>query len=196
MSDPLPISTGAGATGPSNPTSPTGATSPTEFCSSCGNFVDELDELTGWCLECVNAAPSSQGRTGGSKLTSTDDPNLQGSPVPIGQARYTITPDRSGTSDPIETSKMEIALRANAERVEFYVSSANTSVWAALRLAQQDGPTCIVCGNPMPHASRGALICRKTKECRRISRRYIYLYRERGLSKIEAIAKIMGELTT
>lgn len=101
--------------------------------------------------------------------------------------------DRTGSV--LSVSKMELALRANADRVEFYISTANASVSQALLLAQQDGPTCIVCGNPMKHASRGALICRKNKECRRISRRYTYLYRERGLTKIEAIAQIMGELS-
>ena len=95
----------------------------------------------------------------------------------------------------VNSTKIELAFAANANAVEFYVSSMNVSVWQALTLAQQDRPRCIVCGRELHRAPRNAIFCRKTAECRRYSRRYVYLYRERGLDKTQALAQVMSELT-
>ena len=95
----------------------------------------------------------------------------------------------------VNSSKIELAFAANANAVEFYVSSINVSVWQALALARQDRPRCIVCGREMRRAPRNAIFCRKTSECRRVSRRYVYLYTDKGLDKTQALAQIMSELT-
>jgi tRNA(Ile2) C34 agmatinyltransferase TiaS len=95
----------------------------------------------------------------------------------------------------LRVTKLEMAFAANAEAIEVVVSTTNVSVWQALRIAQSDRPRCIVCGEEMTRASRKSVICRRTQECRRISRRYVYLYTERNLTKTEALSKIMTELT-
>src|SRR5215831_15719234 len=96
----------------------------------------------------------------------------------------------------VSSTKIELAFTANADAVEFYVSTTNVSVWQALTLARQDRPRCIVCGRELHRAPRNAIFCRQTKECRRYSRRYVYLYTDKGLDKTQALAQIMGELTT
>ena len=98
-----------------------------------------------------------------------------------------------GTS--VASTKIELAFTANADAVEFYVSTTNASVWQALTLARQDRPRCIVCGEVLHRAPRTAIFCRKKKECRRYSRRYVYLYTNKGLDKTQALAQIMNELS-
>src|SRR5215469_683359 len=95
----------------------------------------------------------------------------------------------------ISSTKLELALAANANAVEFYVSSMNASVWQALTLARQDRPRCIVCGDEIRRSSRVAIFCRKTRECRYYARRYTYLYQRKGLDKTQALAQIMQELS-
>jgi hypothetical protein len=94
------------------------------------------------------------------------------------------------------STKIELAFAANANAVEFYVSTSTEriSVWQALTLARQDRPRCLVCGNELHRASRSAIFCRKSKECRYYSRRYVYLYTNKGLDKTQALAQIMNEL--
>lgn|SRR5215472_228774 len=99
------------------------------------------------------------------------------------------------SSPPVTFTKIELALAFNAEAIEHYTSSMNVSVWKALRLARQDRPRCIVCGREIHRASRTAIFCRRTAECRRYSRRYVYLYTDKGLDKTQALAQIMSELT-
>lgn len=100
------------------------------------------------------------------------------------------------TSFSFTTSKTELALQANANAIEHYIGngSANTT-WQALSLARQNRAICIVCGEPIPRAPRNAVFCRRNKECRRFSRRYVYLYAEKKLSKTEALAQIFSELS-
>ena len=100
------------------------------------------------------------------------------------------------TCSPIVTvTKVEIALAANADAIEHFTSTSSVTIWEALRLAQSDRPTCVVCGERISRAPRNAIFCRRTQECRRYSRRYVYLYRERGFTKVEALAQIFVELT-
>jgi len=94
-------------------------------------------------------------------------------------------------------SRTEISLAANANAVEHLINNgAANNVWQALRIATSDRPTCIVCGERIRRSQRHAIFCRQTKRCRRYSRRYVYLYREKGLSKVEALAVVFGELTS
>jgi predicted amidophosphoribosyltransferase len=166
-STPLPIS------GPNNAS---------EFCPSCGELVDSLDDLTGWCITCTSTAKFATNVTSTASLFK----GSTGAAVAFAADKSTVA---------VVTAKLEIALNANAERVEYYITQGDgTTVKQALKLAQQDRPTCIVCGNEMPHAGRKSMICRKQPECRRIYRRYRWLYAERGLSKTEAFAQILEEL--
>src|SRR5262252_9418933 len=94
------------------------------------------------------------------------------------------------------SNKTEIAFAANANAIEFYLSNGSaTTTWSALALARQDRAICVVCGVAIPHAPRNAVFCRRNAECRRYSRRYVYLYTERRLSKAQALAIIFDELT-
>src|SRR5215471_228629 len=103
---------------------------------------------------------------------------------------------QSSTGSTSSSSKTEMALAANADAIEFYITNGTASTtWQALALARQDRAVCIVCGEVMPHAPRTAVFCRRYAECRRYSRRYVYLYTNKGLSKVEAFARILVELT-
>ena len=92
-------------------------------------------------------------------------------------------------------NRVELQLAANADAVQHYLANTTNSVWAALKLAQSDRPICVVCGERIPRAPRISVFCRKHKECRRYSRRYVYLYTEKGMTKVEALAQIFVELT-
>lgn len=91
-------------------------------------------------------------------------------------------------------SKLSLSMAANADSIEYYMK-LNNSVWQALALARQDRPVCVVCGERIKRASRTSIFCRVNPECRRYSRRYTYLYRDKNLSKSEALAQILTELT-
>ena len=92
-------------------------------------------------------------------------------------------------------NKTEIAFAANADAIEYHLANGADTVWQALTLSRQDRAVCLVCGEVMPHAPRTAVFCRRYKECRRYSRRYVYLYTEKGMSKAQALAMIFNELT-
>ena len=89
---------------------------------------------------------------------------------------------------------VELALAANVVAVEHYVSQGQ-SIWQALDSARQDRPKCVVCGNVIPRAKRNSVFCRQHPLCRRYSRRYVYLYQHRQMSKAEALALVLTELT-
>src|SRR5215831_1431863 len=92
--------------------------------------------------------------------------------------------------------KQERALAKNADAIEHYLTNGSaTTTWQALRLARQDRAICVVCGQPISHASRNVVFCRRYAECRRYSRRYVYLYTERKMTKAEALATVFSELT-
>jgi hypothetical protein len=90
-------------------------------------------------------------------------------------------------------------LEANADTLEHYITTGQAgNVHQAIDLLADvktgHRPTCVVCGSVIKHAPRTSVFCRKTKECRRMSRRYIYLYTKKGMTKAEAFATIMQEL--
>jgi hypothetical protein len=93
-------------------------------------------------------------------------------------------------------SRVEQYLAANAEELEFYIYHGK-SLYQAIDLLHDGNhrPKCLCCGAVIKRAKRTAVFCRQNKECRRYSRKYVYLYTERGLSKSQALAVIMEELT-
>lgn len=88
-------------------------------------------------------------------------------------------------------------LELHADEIEHYLLQGKSLNQAIDLIHKTNGSfkRCVVCGNAMPHAPRNAVFCRAQKECRRYARRYVYLYNERGLSKAEALAKVLEEVT-
>jgi hypothetical protein len=82
-------------------------------------------------------------------------------------------------------------LESNADHIEHYILQGLTVGQSISRVAMEVRPVCAVCGKPMQRAKRTAVICRRTPQCRKISRRYVYLHSEKGLSKAEALAKAL-----
>lgn len=93
------------------------------------------------------------------------------------------------TGDAQEVSNF---LSVNADHIEHYILQGFTLKQAIKRVYVERRPICAVCSKPMPRTKSTAVICRRTKECRRVSRRYVYLYREKGLSKAEALAAALN----
>ena len=94
--------------------------------------------------------------------------------------------------------KLELYLEINADHIEHYMAQGR-SLWQALDiLSQRSRPICLVCGNEIKGAKSSAVFCRKNAECRRYSRRYVYLYSEKKprLNKATALALVMTELTS
>lgn len=93
---------------------------------------------------------------------------------------------------------LELYLARNADHIEFLITKGK-SLWQALdSLANSNNrPICLVCGNAIKRSKRTAVFCRSTPLCRRYSRRYVYLYSEKNprLTKAEALAVVMSELT-
>lgn len=92
--------------------------------------------------------------------------------------------------------RVERYLLANADEIEHYILQGH-SLWKSIDLlhAHESRPKCIVCGEVIKRARREAIFCRNTSECRRYSRRYVYLYREKGMSKAQALAQVLSDLT-
>lgn len=93
---------------------------------------------------------------------------------------------------------LELYLTRNADHIEFLLLQGK-SLWQALDALSTDGsrPICLVCGNVIKRSKRTAVFCRSNATCRHYSRKYVYLYREKKphLSKAEALALVMSELT-
>jgi hypothetical protein len=140
-------------------------TTAVEVCPDCGDFVD-YDEINPVTGFCFTCSPSDEQLRALSKV------------------------------------KLETSLAANADAIEYYMVYGRMNgkvvagnVWKALKLAQSDRPVCIVCGERITRSPRNSIFCRRNKECRRYSRRYVYLYRERGMTKVQALAQIFIDLT-
>jgi hypothetical protein len=87
-------------------------------------------------------------------------------------------------------------LANNADEIEHYMEQGHSLNRAIDLLHHENGrPHCLVCGDVIKRARRNAVFCRSKPQCRRYSRRYVYLYRERNLSKSEALSIIFQELT-
>lgn len=92
--------------------------------------------------------------------------------------------------------KLELYLRVNADHIEHYMAQGR-SLWQALDLmSQHSRPVCLVCGNEIKHAKSTAIFCRRNKDCRHYSRKYVYLYSEKGWSKAAALALVMDEISS
>jgi hypothetical protein len=85
-------------------------------------------------------------------------------------------------------------LATNGDALDHYIAQGNDLARAIDKVYNRVRPTCVVCAKPISHAPRTAIFCRRTRECRRYSRRYIYLYTRKGLSKTEALAIVLEQL--
>lgn len=103
---------------------------------------------------------------------------------------YECTPPNNSS----QRDSTELALHAHADAIEHFIGEGQT-VWQALDSARMGRPTCVVCGESITRAKRNSIFCRRTSECRRYSRKYVYLYRERGKSKAEALSMVLTEIT-
>lgn len=91
--------------------------------------------------------------------------------------------------------QVENFLAENADHLEYYTGQGLSTGEAIDALRSDVRPRCLCCGGVINRAPRrNVLLCRKTRECRRLSRRYVYLYREKGFTKIEALVQIFQEL--
>jgi len=91
-------------------------------------------------------------------------------------------------------------LAINANSLEHYIVTGqadNVSQAISILADPKNGhrPTCVVCGGVIKHGPRASVFCRKTKECRKYSRRYIYLYQKKGHTKTTALAIVLSELS-
>lgn len=92
--------------------------------------------------------------------------------------------------------RIEAYLAINADEIEHYLLQGLSFNRAIGKLHRNNGrPHCLSCGKLMRRAPRTAVFCRSTPQCRRFSRRYVYLYRERKMTKSEALAIVLEELT-
>ena len=86
-------------------------------------------------------------------------------------------------------------LTTNANAVEHYLLQGNSLSKSIDLVAKGLKPVCVVCGTEMNNASRGSVFCRRNATCRKFARRYTYLYQDKGLTKAQALARIMIELS-
>lgn len=92
----------------------------------------------------------------------------------------------------IQALRISAWLQVNADHIEYHISRGLSFRKAVLRVNADTRPTCAVCGKPMLRAKRNAIICRRSPECRKVSRRYVYLYSEKGLTKAEALVRALN----
>jgi hypothetical protein len=95
---------------------------------------------------------------------------------------------KTGWCEKCSSKQIKSFLLSNADHIEHYVLQGFSVQQALRRVALEVKPICAVCGKPMVRAKRTAIICRRTMRCRKVSRRYVYLYSEKGLTKAEALA--------
>lgn len=95
------------------------------------------------------------------------------------------------SSDPY--AQLEIYLENNADHIEHYMAKGNTVFQAVLLIRSDTRPSCLTCGDLLSHAPRHSIFCSKRERCRKASNRYRYLYKQKGLSKSEALAKVSEE---
>lgn len=139
-----------------------------EWCPSCGSPAFSLDEETGWCAKCTKVSSTT-------RCSSCGGYN-------------------EGTGWLCQHCKLEHFLSSNADRIEHHMNMGLSLSATLQRVRDEVRPTCIVCQKQIHHAKRGAIFCRRNEICRRYSRRYVYLYTERGNTKAEALAAILSVL--
>lgn len=92
-------------------------------------------------------------------------------------------------------SQVELFLQRNADHIEHYLLEGLSLSVAISKVRADIRPICVVCGNEIKYASKQAVFCRVTENCRYYQRRYKYLYTSKGLTKPQALAQILQELT-
>ena len=93
-----------------------------------------------------------------------------------------------------QQSQLEGWLKKYADELEYYMVHGNTLYEAIDKIHIDNATHCIVCGGLITRGRKPRVFCRKTSECRKMSRRYVYLYTDRGMSKAEALARVTASL--
>ncbi len=139
-----------------------------ETCPNCGELAN-LTEKYGWCAECsrifvVNSPVHGRGKSTAAQLIA---------------ARTLVS------------NEIEIYLERHADEIEALIAQGNSFTQALKSLKKSQAPTCLSCAAVVARGPRNMMFCRG---CARYSRRYTYLYREKGFTKPEALAKVLSEL--
>lgn len=92
-------------------------------------------------------------------------------------------------------SQLELFLQRNADHIEHYLLEGMSLKLALLKVRADIRPICVVCGNEIKYASKQAVFCTTTQACRYWQRRYKHLYTSKDLTKSQALAQILHELT-
>lgn len=87
-------------------------------------------------------------------------------------------------------------LAEHVEHIEHYERLGLSTYQAIVRVRADLKPICLSCGAVIKRAPRNAIFCRVNPVCRRYSRKYVYYYQEKEMSKAEALAKILNEIET
>ena len=142
-----------------------------EFCPSCGKYVS-LIEATGFCLNCTkHRFPNSAICINCGKIE------------PRGQFRTVCN-----------TCQKLQWFSENADKVEQYMRAGLTYSMAITKVLFDNRPICICCDKKIKGGKKGRhFFCKGTPECKTEERYYRY-QREKGVSKEEAIDKILGRL--
>lgn len=92
-------------------------------------------------------------------------------------------------------TQLELFLQRNADHIEHYLLGGYALSVAISKVRADIRPICVVCGNEIKHASKQAVFCRANDNCRHYARRYKYLYTTKSITKPQALAQILQELT-
>lgn len=93
-------------------------------------------------------------------------------------------------------SAVDKFLLVNADHIEHYMLKGESLYQAidSLRSEVKQHKTCPCCGGFIKRGGRHSVFCRKTPQCRRLVRRYVYLYERKGYTKPEALAEVLQEI--
>lgn len=93
-------------------------------------------------------------------------------------------------------SAVEAFLLNNADHIEHYMLKGQSLYQAidSMRHEVQQHKTCPACGGVIKRGGRHSVFCRKTPQCRRLVRRYVYLYEKKGYTKPEALAEVLATI--
>lgn len=92
-------------------------------------------------------------------------------------------------------NQLELFLQRNADHIEHYLYKGLTLRVAILKVRADIRPVCVVCGNEIKYANKSAVFCRQFESCRYYARRYKHLYSRGDITKPQALAQILHELT-
>lgn len=91
---------------------------------------------------------------------------------------------------------VEEFLYAHADHIEYYIlqgKSLNQAI-DSLRAEIARFRTCACCGGVIKRGGPNSVFCRKNEKCRQTSRKYVYLYQNKGLTKAQALAQVLEPL--